>query len=396
MTTPSSRCCKFLRRGETYVLLFGAWLPDIAVAQVETDGFAISGAYVIDLFSNVDGGVARGEAVLGKADLVVEADDVFGIDGAQAYVDVQFVHGRALSGELVGDAQVVSNIEAVSALRPLEAWFLIPLGSPTTTIKAGLVDLNGEFDVQNVGGSFLNSSHGIGPDFSQSGLNGPSIFPTTSSALVVTHAVGSDIKVRFGLFDARSGNPDKPRRTVVRFPGASGALLVGEVDLALSKAATIRFGGWAYTSRFEDIGGNQPAGAPRRSRSSQGGYATIETKLGKCASGAPIDAWARIGLANERVNPIGAYVGGGLTFGPEQRRWGAAIAHARLGDSARRVVGPSHKNDRAETNVEITYSHSLGDRVTIQPDLQYVFNPGWKPTRANAIVAGLRVSLSLF
>jgi porin len=50
-------------------------------------------------------------------------------------------------------------------------------------VKIGLYDLNSEFDVIEAAALFLNPSHGIGPDFAQSGRNGPSIFPVTSLAI---------------------------------------------------------------------------------------------------------------------------------------------------------------------------------------------------------------------
>jgi porin len=32
----------------------------------------------------------------------------------------------------------------------------------------------------------------------------------------------------------------------------------------------------------------------------------------------------------------------------------------------------------------------LAPGVIVQPDLQYVINPGWEPTRRDALVAGVR------
>ena len=66
-----------------------------------------------------------------------------------------------------------------------EAWFEQTLFDDRLSFKAGLYDLNTEFDVVETAGLFINSSHGIGPDFSQSGVNGPSIFPTTSLGIRV-------------------------------------------------------------------------------------------------------------------------------------------------------------------------------------------------------------------
>ena len=79
------------------------------------------------------------------------------------------------SDELVGDLQVISNIDASHAWRVFEFWY--EFGEGPWSVRTGLYDLNSEFDVNETGGLFLNSSHGMGPDFSQTGENGPSIFP---------------------------------------------------------------------------------------------------------------------------------------------------------------------------------------------------------------------------
>ena len=378
-------------------MLGGALFAEPAIAKDRTGEARFSASYVSDIFANLDGGLDRGTAFLGKADLSMEiSGDPIGIGGATAFVNVQYVHGRSLSGELVGDSQVVSNIEAVSALRPLEAWIAISLGNDVASIKAGLIDLNSEFDVQEVGAHFLNSSHGIGPDFSQSGLNGPSIFPTTATGAVVTYQGERGLTARLGVFDGVAGDPDQPRRTVVRFPGSTGALLVGEVDLSVAEVARVRVGGWTYTKRFEAIAEFEPDGSPRRLRSNKGAYAMVETRRSNSALDPAVDGWVRVGLADTRVNPIGAYVGGGLTYGTNERKWGLAISHARLGSPVRvRGIGPTTRYDSAETNVEISYSLAFNECMTIQPDIQYIINPGWVSGRANALVAGVRMHLKI-
>ena len=91
-------------------------------------------------------------------------------------------HGGSIS-ELTGDIQSVSNIEAENSWRLYEVWANVPIKTLNGSLLVGLYDLNSEFDVINTGGLFLNSSHGIGPDFSSSGVTGPSIFPYTSLAV---------------------------------------------------------------------------------------------------------------------------------------------------------------------------------------------------------------------
>ena len=116
-------------------------------------------------------------------------------------------NGSTFSDELVGDLQVISNIDASHAWRVFEFWY--EFGEGPWSVRTGLYDLNSEFDVNETGGLFLNSSHGMGPDFSQTGENGPSIFPVSSLALRAEWE-GKGFTARLAVLDGVPGHPHDP------------------------------------------------------------------------------------------------------------------------------------------------------------------------------------------
>ncbi|MFO1400304.1 MAG: hypothetical protein U1F30_03680 [Steroidobacteraceae bacterium] len=88
---------------------------------------------------------------------------------------------------LSGDTQGASNIEGIGSWRLYQLWLdWIPGGA--LGWRAGLYDLNAEFDSVETAGLFVNSSHGVNPTLGLSGTNGPSIFPVTALALRVQHS----------------------------------------------------------------------------------------------------------------------------------------------------------------------------------------------------------------
>ena len=150
-----------------------------------TKAVSLSAVYTADIRGNVTGGIARGTRYLDNLDLqvAIDSDKLVGWRGAHLFAYAIYNNGVEFSSSLVGDAQTVSNVETdVQAFRLFEAWVEQDIGR-NGSIKAGLYNLNSEFDTTQSGGFFLLSSHGIGPDFSQSGRNGPSIFPVTSLAV---------------------------------------------------------------------------------------------------------------------------------------------------------------------------------------------------------------------
>ena len=139
--------------------------------------------YTAEVMGNASGGLRRGTRYLDNLDIVFEADmeKLVGWTGAQVHVYGLYNNGKSIS-DLVGDTQAVSNIEAgTQAIRLCEAWVDQKIGD-RLSVKAGLYDLNSEFDALDAAGLFVSSPHGIGTDFAQSGRNGPSIFPSTSLA----------------------------------------------------------------------------------------------------------------------------------------------------------------------------------------------------------------------
>jgi porin len=364
------------------VLLLGAAAAPALAADTPPAGVAMR--YTTEIISTVSGGNDRGTGWLGRLDVTADTGaDLAGIPGLHAHLDLFLLHGPNFSDRYAGDIQTVSNIDAPSALRPFEAFIEAPI-LPNVRAKAGLFDLNSEFDVQSVGAPFLNSSFGIGPDFSQSGLNGPSIYPVTAPGLFVA-AEKDGRYVRVAIFDAVAGQLGHPSRFLPGGLGHDGALLVGEIGLPLGKTGHVQFGGWRYTDRFDRIDGGGRG-------ISEGGYALIEARLAGREDGVALRGWLRVGLAADKVNSIGSYVGGGATYGDKKWLAGAAIAHARFGDPARQA-DPGLA--RAETAFELTLDHRLTRWFAVQPDIQYVRHPSVATTVPDALVLALRFHFEL-
>jgi porin len=359
-----------------------AWAQDVKVGA----------SYVTDVLTVLDGGVDPGTAWLGRADVTVEIDGrAIGLDGVTFFGDLIYTHGPDFSGERVGDAQVVSNVQGDGILRPFEAWASVPLAGGAS-VKAGLIDLNTEFDIQSIGAFFINSSHGIAPELSQTGISGPSIFPVTSTA-VMLKLERKGWSGRVGLFNGVAGDPDCARCVRLPYPGQDGPLVIAELDVSIGDLE-VQLGGWRDGSRAETVA-SQAAGVPVLARGGHGGYVQLEGRLAGNEDGPRLDAWGRLGFADGETLRIENYVGFGATYGTDPSRMGIAVAHARQSSFARAAFGAQGPQTRAETVVELGYAVQLIDEVMLQPTVQYVVNPGWRSDIANAWVAGLRFAFAL-
>lgn len=165
------------------MLLLCAAAPDPVAPPPPPPALTLAARATLDSWDVASGGIARGTVLLDKVQASGTLNGAaIGFAGFRAHVQVLRIGGKSLS-DRVGDIQTVSNIEAIGATRLFEAWVEQAVGTPGHggSIRAGLIDLNSEFDAIDPSSVFLNASHGIGPDLSASGRNGPSNYPVTSS-----------------------------------------------------------------------------------------------------------------------------------------------------------------------------------------------------------------------
>jgi porin len=371
-----------------------------APGEEATPGVRLDAAYVGDLWRNTRGGLGVGDAYLDNLDLMATVDggQRLGIAGLTLHAHVMYNNGRPFSGRWVGDAQVVSNIEGVDTWRMYELWGEFRFGAVGGgSLRAGLYDLNSEFDSIDSAGLFLNSSHGIAPDLSQSGQNGPSIFPVTSFGLRLKGGAESWYW-QLAALDAVPGDPQHPDRTGFRLGSAEGALFAFETGRVLGSFRKLALGAWRYSADFEAIGESDAAGEPVSAAGNQGFYAIAEASLVE-RDALNVGGWLRAGVAEARFNGFRGYVGAGLSAsglvpGRPDDQLGLAIASAQAGTPWRdaQALGGA-PIDARETTVEFTWRLPVNDWLTLQPDLQYVINPGLDPLLDDAFVAGLRFEL---
>lgn len=353
--------------------------------------------YTSDIFANVDGGLETGVRYLDNIDVEVSFD----IKNFSFYFYGLGNQGQSLS-EIVGDVQKSSNIDTDNSWRLYEALIQKTLPQLKSSFLFGLYDLNSEFDVINTGGLFLNSSHGIGPDFSFSGVTGPSIFPLTSltARLKVNPVKGVSIKI--AALDAVPSDPKNTAGTSVFLREREGALLVSELSFSkfgddsesllergVNENSPFRlvFGGWKYTEEREGWNGNP--------ESDHGVYTFAEVSMNNGLS-----LFTRAGITNRDISRFNSYLGGGLSYRglfKNRRNDLVGIAISVPMNSDEYILAEERNgNDysKSELTVEFTYLLTISDQASFQFDTQYIQNPNQAPGIDNAFIVGVRSTFS--
>jgi len=255
--------------------------------------------YDAEGFADLAGGARRGATYLDNLNLQLTLDlrRLVGWPGATIFLYGLGIHGGQPS-QFAGDAQGVSSIEAPRKWTLEEAWLEQNFLGNRVSALVGRYDLNTEFYRVHTADLFLNASFGMGPEFSQSGKGGPSVFPNTSVGGRFEVKPIEGMVLRSAVLD---GVPvERPTGWDV-FAKGDGLLIVGEAAFLYRPPpsgqprplphrfrlgreaqlppydAKLAIGVWHYTASFPDLSQTRGDGTPVRRDGSTGAYVIGES-----------------------------------------------------------------------------------------------------------------------
>jgi porin len=384
-------CLAVPARAEEPLLLgeLGGIRPALAEKGVD-----LALVYKGDFWNVASGGLNTGSNYLDNLDIQfsVDGEKLAGWKGASAYVSFINNFGGRPNAMRVGAVQGLDNIETpVPTFKLYEAWVEQALMEGKLSILLGLRDLNAEFYQTDAAGGFIGPVYGIGQDMAQAGRGGPSIFPTTALAARARFALTDAGYVQAAVFNGQAGNPDKPHGTHIRLSAPYGYLLVAEGGLTQAAGEKYALGAWTYTGNSDDL--TDTSGGLPTQRKAGGFYALLEREVYSSKEGGAIQGFLRLGFADrDTLQTDWSYnmglVGTGWIPPRPEAEIGAGIAQAHNGRK-HRATTPS---DTYETSLEVYYRDTLfHPALHVQPDVQYIVNPGTDPAVRDALALGLRI-----
>ncbi len=412
-------------------------------------GITLAANETSELLGNVSGGYKQGFAYDGltQVDLQLDTQRAFGLHGGTFNVSALQIHGSNLSANNLGTLQTASGIESDGATRLWELWYDQDLRRDgRLDVKIGQQSLDQEFMVSQNALLFVNTMFGWpmlpsanlpggGPAYPLSGL-GVRLRAQPTDGLVVLGGVfnGSPVDA------AAMGDPQRANPSGTSFPLNGGVLAIGEVqytypvlgglvygDRPEPLARTVKLGFWYNSEPFSDLAIDttgvplaSPAsnGLPRMHQGNYAVYATIDQLLYQKTTDPyrTLSAFGRaMGTPLGASNLIQFSLNAGLTLHepiPHRRddTLGIGMGYARVttgamaADAAQAAfVNPATPVRSGETYLEATYQYELFPWIQLQPDFQYVFNPGAgilnpnAPTQRvhNEAVIGIRAIIQL-
>ncbi|MFA9389172.1 MAG: carbohydrate porin [Prolixibacteraceae bacterium] len=375
-----------LRRGLVLLgllIAINGWsqLPD----ENENSGWQLGASYKGDLVSNVNGGITTGTNYLGLADLYIAHSGLW--KGAEFLVHGANSHGGEPSANLIGDFQVVSNIEAGNHTFLYELWYKQTIQSLRMTI--GLQDLNAEFASSDVAAIFLNSSFGIHSVISDN-ITAP-IFPLTSPGITICQNLAEHWCLKTAFYKGCpidfEGNPYNVKWNLNHL---QGLLWVSESQLKWSgpneSQSALKSGVFFHQHCPESEVVNTETG---NTLSFDYGVYLVgdhQWEIGNDLNH-QLNIFYQFGISPRNDN-IG-YFGAGCTYTGIFSKIGADELGLAM---AWGMLTPERGRD--ELTFELTYMVPVAEHIYLQPDIQYVVNPGATGTLLkNATVGLLRLGM---
>lgn len=402
-----------------------------------------------EVLGNVSGGIRQGFEYDGLTTMSLQMDTgkAFGWDGGTFNASALQIHGRNLSADNLDTLQTASGIEAQDTTRLWELWFQQQFLNGQADVKFGQQSIDQEFITSQGSALFVNTMMGWPMLPSADLYAGGPAYPLSSPGIRLRAQASNTVTVLAGVFDDNPpGGPfadDSQLRGVeasgVRFNLNTGALAIGEVQYAINQPAvgdmakegeseglpgTYKLGVWYDTAsfpdqRFDNTGVSLAVSATHIPAMHQGNYSVYGVADQTVWHPDPQDpqsvaVFARAMGAPPDQNMIQFSLDAGMDLkaplpGRDNDTFGIgyglaqvstrAIALDRDTVQATGVPMPIRSNEQF---IEVTYQAQFAPWWQVQPDFQYVFNPGAgisNPNNTaqrigNEAVVGLRTNIT--
>lgn len=401
-----------------------------------------------EVLGNVSGGYNQGFEYDGLTQMILQLDTqkAFQFYGGTFNVSALQIHGRNLSADNLGTLQTASGIEADRATRLWELWYDQKFDHEGRfDVKIGQQSLDQEFMVSQNALVFVNTMFGWPMVPSADMPGGGPAYPLSALGVRARVKLADSWTLLAGVFSgspAPNDNPDSQQANPsgTSFPLNRGALVIAELQYAYPSLGTMvyadkqaplsrvyKLGMWYDTENFADqrfdntglsLANPASTGIPQTHSGDFSIYAVADQMIWEdpADDDRNLNVFLRaMGTPQIDRNLIDFSLNAGLTFNePFKHRdddvFGIGMGYTHVSSRAADLDrdtglfnGSYYPVRGSETFVEVTYRYQLTPWCQLQPDFQYVFNPGGGIPNPNSAsgqrvqdeaILGLRVNVA--
>ncbi len=358
-----------------------------------------------NLLGNLSGGVKTGATMQGVTTMTVDVDTgkAFGLQGGTFHTSALQIHGSPLSPGYLDNLQGANGNEGENATRLWELWYDQQFLNNRFDIKIGQQSVDNEYMISTYSGLFINTMAGWPLVPSDDLYGGGPAYPLSSPGVRLRVEPNGNVTILAGVYDDNPGGGafDDDAQALdpsgTKFNLNTGALWMGELQYATKiagLAGTYKFGGW-YDSgtgfldqRYDNDGGllADPSsdGNPMMHTGNYSLYGVADQTVwqSKADSARSLNVFGRIMGAPSNRNLISFFVNGGATLtaplpGRDNDTAGVDFGLGKVSPDAAAADRDAGLAPRTtEELIELTYQAQATPWLILQPDMQFIVNPG--------------------
>jgi len=361
-------------------------------------GIKPSISYGTDLMASVAGGQRRGQAYAGQLAVDVRADlgKLAGLKGLTFDVGTDWGSGTDLSRD-IGNTFTVAQYFEGQEVRLSNMYLQQSLFDGRVDLKAGRFSTGADFLTSPIDVSFVNEALNPILVAVQQNVPGVTAYPNVTWGGRVRVQPTAALSLSAGAFYSDPTlNQLTANGTEFGISSSAGYFVVGEAGyLVNSESGAAGLPGRYRMGAYYDS--NQYALLDNPSRQQTGNYGVFVMgeqmvfREGGPGSATGLSLFGAVIYAPQSsINAMPWFASAGASYQglvPGRDRDIAAFA-LYYGGFSRDLPGQSY-----ELVLEWTYAIAVGRRLTVQPDLQYVINPGGVSSVGNAVVLGVQLAI---
>lgn len=367
---------------------------------LDEHGIAPGARYTGGFWSNLRGGFQTGTRYEGFAQWWLEADldRLLGWKGGSFEIDWYSYHGGEPSLDLVGafPTQTVSGWETAPSVRFYEIFLRQTWGDGRFAFKAGQLAIDSDFFVSEHADALLNGAFGF-LGLGRGGAIAPSYPLAAPGAYLLARTADQRWEASLGVYTADPG-PDESSNFGFDWSFDNGVFLVGELRIRrrpFGRPGSYAVGAGGSNAELEGFdGGGSRSGT-------YGFFGLIDQVLVEQTPTRPgLGFFGRgYGVPPSVPSLVFWYLDFGMKLtrpfrGRDEDVLALGFAHLRFKNDYVAALRADGMNvSRRESVLELTYRVQVTGWLSLQPDIQFFFDPHF--SRRDATVIGLRAVIEL-
>jgi porin len=396
--TPSSTTTSFW--DQQYLL--GDWGGERT--KLANEGVTFDFNDIGDFLADVTGNQEHHATYFGRIRATADIDfnKLSGFDG-EFFVSGIWQYGRNLSGQYLGVNTLTSSIAGEESERIDQLWYQQGFADDLFKIKLGQVAAVNEFGATDFFDILFNDELGYAPNaifntkqpFSPAGKPGAILYGDLRD-------VTPGLYVKGGVFTAY-GNPYRPDSNGVDYYNDFNHGMAASFELGYKEKDTVYPGSFKVGADGNQLAIYTNPATGQHYRGDYNAYLTLEKTVyhptaadGKLETKKGLDLlFEFVGEPGDR-NPLQYEVTAGARYtglipGRDEDKVGAGFIYSDNSDSSSQASqAATGQSLGGETTLELDYQYNPTPWLSVQPDAQYIIDPGGVSSRDDILVLGLR------